>query len=460
MRKELMSVLLMSQALEGFAMNGSIVSLGAMNAEAQRFHQSVNMAIREVRAGRSTTDNAIAVVGGTYQNQLSTLRTQINQRFFDQVRDQELQQEQQTQNLISTRQREISVLQARLSRASGNKGNLHLFEPELRRAEQNVRMARSRAEQTGAPELVTGRQMDRTIERFIKQLNKIKEQIQSGQKTLEEAFERTQERYGDSIESLIGELQDRYEDIVANLNSQHEDERSHLEEAYEQQKTVLERMLAEVNGLNAKLEEEKQLHSYVNRIFVANPSLEPKKIIARAGDIERINDILVRHDTLEGLYEKFKLFTELYGNTELGVCAMPRDLRVLGIYVSQIKTMQRPIAIVGFQEIGGSNWWGEPNVNWGEYQRIIRIVPSAAQRYVYPNCGRASFGGGRVDHCDWKDWNGRVRFISTANSEIARINRENQEKYEADINRAKSVVFPSESFNRLVDQFNEFINRL
>ena len=48
----------------------------------------------------------------------------------------------------------------------------------------------------------------------------------------------------------------------------------------------------------------------------------------------------------------------------------------------------------GFENIGGADWWGESNVDWGEYQRIINLVPEAKRNYVYKNNGRASFGKG------------------------------------------------------------------
>lgn len=200
--------------------------------------------------------------------------------------------------------------------------------------ESAIGRARAQAEQDEIPELVTERQVDRTSRRFSEQLDEIKREVQESRRTLEEAFERTQEKYGDNIDALIGNLQDRYEDILAGVTAQYNERRERIEEAYEQQKALMQRMIDEVAAINLKLEKERELESRISHVFIANPSLKPEKITVRSSDVDNIADIFLKHDTVQKEYIKFTLFSELYGNEDLGITATLQDLAQVKEYVN------------------------------------------------------------------------------------------------------------------------------
>lgn len=458
MKRFLINIVFMSQFWESSAME-SLVSQNFFNAGSDRFHQVLNTAIRDVHDGVSTPDNAIVMVKGAYQNQLRLIRTQLNEVFSERI--QEAQQKADIKHLTMSAQHEIDTLQAQI-RNSSQGANLSFFEAERRRAEENVRNVLADTKQhTFAQELLTSRQVDRTMERFTKELNKIREEIRSGHRTLEEAFGRTEEKYADSIVSLIDNLKDRYEDIVNSIGERHEEEKARLRNAYDQQKAVLERMLEETNSLNAKLEKDKRLCAHVSRIFFANPSLEPKKMLIRAADVERTEDIFKKRVIVEDIYKKFDLFSGLYGNVELGVTATLEDLNLIRTFlelskVTAVEPVREPNVDVHVY----------PNRGWFEesqYNRMIALYNqffgSDPDGHSGGNYGIALAGSRRLILVQW-----RLDLLVKASD---RVNQELEERYNdalavynADVNCAKSIEFPTDAFNHLVDQFNEFVNRL
>lgn len=103
-----------------------------------------------------------------------------------------------------------------------------------------------------------------------------------------------------------------------------------MEEAYEQQKSLMQRMIDEVTAINLKLEKERELADIIHGVYLSNPS--DKFLFSRSfiGDnvqeITAINDLSQRRARVEDLYNKFKLFSSIYGREDLGVKATLADL--------------------------------------------------------------------------------------------------------------------------------------
>jgi len=194
---------------------------------------------------------------------------------------------------------------------------------------------------------------------------------------------------------------------------------------------------------------------YFYNIINMNNIKNRSKIVTRSADICRLG-VLERHKKVNEVYQRILPIKILLGKSDFGIIPTLSDLNNVKNYIDKTNVV-KPETICEFREIGGANWWREPNVDWNEYHRIIAIVPEAKQPYVYENYGRASFGIGRPHHYVWGDWQGRDRFINIGNQGIKRINNERTNLYRRQLNEASAAVFPSRSFDLLIDQFNKFL---
>ena len=452
-----------------------LVSLRFLEESEARFRTNSESILRSVTEESITPEAAIISLRGNHRESLILLRSYLNQRYLGQIEEQRVAQEELIHRITAEKEHEIQVLQERLDTLLHSSGSmsesLRIFDQEKRHAEEDVRKAKEQAEQGKIPELVTERQVDRTSRRFSEQLDKIKKEVQESRKTLEEAFERTQEKYRDNIDALISNLQDRYEDILGNVTEQYNERRERMEEAYEQQKALMQRMIDEVTAINLKLEKERELEARISHVFIANPSLKPEKVVIRSSDIEHIADIFLKHNTVQREYNKFAFFSELYGKTDLGVVATTDDLNAVKQYVNE--TMIAPLTAVEPPKkpylVSTDHGWGNRggDVEWNNGRR------GGPDHGAWVNPALVGWlnGMGEDNFTKWwwnkyaPSWPGEQlnaaveRAMSTYNSRLATYQSQ-KSRYEAQIKHAITQVFPSESFNRLVNQFNEFVSKL
>ena len=453
----------------------TLVSSRFFQESEARFRTHLESVLRSITEGSITPESAIVSIGSDHRESLVMLRSSLNQGYLNQLEEQRVAQEELIRRITSEKEHEIQALQERLDtllHASGSTSeSFRIFNQERRHAEENVRRARAQAEQGEIPELVTERQVDRTSRRFSEQLDEIKREVQESRRTLEEAFERTQEKYGDNIDALIGNLQDRYEDILAGVTTQYNERRERIEEAYEQQKALMQRMIDEVASINLKLEKEKELESRISHVFIANPYLKPEKVVIRSSDVDNIADIFLKHDTVQREYNKFAFFSELYGNTDLGVVATIDDLNAVKQYVNE--TVIAPLTAVEPPKrpylVGTDHGWGNRggDVEWNNGRR------GGPDHGAWVNPALVGWLNrmGEDNFTKWwwnkyaPSWPGEQlnaavgRAMSTYSSRLATYQSQ-KSRYEAQIKHALAQVFPSESFNRLVEQFNEFVSKL
>ena len=315
----------------------TLVSSRFFQESEARFRTHLESVLRSITEGGITPESAIVSICSDHRESLVMLRSSLNQGYLNQLEEQRVAQEELIRRITSEKEHEIQALQERLDtllHASGSTSeSFRIFNQERRHAEENVRRAKAQAEQDEIPELVTERQVDRTSRRFSEQLDEIKREVQESRRTLEEAFERTQEKYGNNIDALIGNLQDRYEDILAGVTTQYNERRERIEEAYEQQKALMQRMIDEVASINLKLEKEKELADIIHGVYLSNPSnpfLFSRSFIGdNVQELRTISDLSQRRSRVEVLYDKFKLFSNIYGREDLGVKATASDLEAV-----------------------------------------------------------------------------------------------------------------------------------
>ena len=419
----------------------------------------------------SIQDNCIAWFG----RYMTELQSHINQAYSMQLRDRHGSMTHDMQEMIAQKNSEISELQARLNALlhadSATAESMRIFDQEMQYAENRVRETRQLAERCEESPLFSNIQIERTINRFGEELNTLKRSIEVGQRTLQESLERVQERYRDNINSLISYLDDRYHDNLSNIERQHNERYQLMIEAYENQKSLMQRMINEATALNTKLENARERHSQISRIFMNNPSLKPEKILVTSAVLSGIANIDERRNKISDLHKTFSLFQSLLGRSDLGITATNNDLQMVRDYIDAIaitpfnekEPLARPVLIGhdnGVHARGGDVEW-----NWG------RRCNGDHHAWVNPHLV------GWLHSMDEKNFT--VRWWNKycppepgilLNAAIARASAtyekrmadyiELKRQYKEQIERATNAAIPSVALDRLITQFNTFVNEL
>lgn len=211
-----------------------------------------------------------------------------------------------------------------------------------------------------------------------------------------------------------------------------------------------------INELKSELEKAREAAErrfQINCIFRGSPQLKPEKILIQSYNLNNITDIVEKHKITEEVFDKLKLFKVLYKDAN--------DLDALEDYVEQTtipsmpdKPMEKPILPIVGNRGGELEWSG--NTAWinGQMQNWLRAMGIHNFPPNYDNKkGEWSWGTQRYLH-DWKP---------RAESEYARrltIYEQQMADRNSRIAQAKAMPFPSDSFDRLVSQFNSFVNEL
>lgn len=169
------------------------------------------------------------------------------------------------------------------------------------------------------------------------------------------------------------------------------------------------------SGISASEVQKKELQTCLRTIFVNN-SLQPEKMKICGANIDRIWDIFEKRKVVEKMYKKFQLFSKLYGRTELGVTATQKDLSNILKYLKNTEI----------------------------------TFPISVSRSYFPESDTfVAFGSTASPFADK---------ISMGKQFNALRDAESRRLYEDEVNRAKTVKFPSEAFDRLAEQFNVFVD--
>ena len=251
------------------------------------------------------------------------------------------------QKEISQKEAEIIRLQGRLDEllkdAPQTAESLKIYDRFIRRAEKNVSEAKEKTEHFDAPELVGEKQINDTFKGFSEKLNEIRSEVQEGkdnlEKTIREVFEKTQRQYEDSTNTLLKNLEYRYDDIVEGVEERYKDQKKYLAEAYDRQIAIMNDKINEFMALNAQLEKDKELLSLINSVYRSNPDDEFIRnhsfISGNVQEMKDIEDLFTRRNQVENIYNKIKLFSDLFGREDLGVKAKPSDLETIRIWLDR-----------------------------------------------------------------------------------------------------------------------------
>ena len=441
---------------------------------ALRFKEELNKSAQRINQG-SEMGNEITTLGNFCQNEFEDVRKEANGIFQKWVEKEKLKQEKEINNVIKEKDKEIEKLQTTINellKGSPNiRENIKIYDNQRKDAERKIKKMKEETRTINIPEMLTRDQVNDTLATLHEELNEIKEEIQHNannvSRDVEDVLKETQYMYKANIKSLVSSLKSQFHRNLNDIASQYNDKEKHLKEAYEAQKDVLNKMIDEIRKLNFDLEKKNQLGSRVSHVFIANSSLKPEKIMVRSFDINNILDINLKHNKVQDEYNKFVLFSELYGNKDLDIVATKNDLNAVKQYVDNT-------AIIPFTAVPPPQRPSVENV-------IMTFRPLFSKLYTVPhiledwlnNMGENNYiksindngGGGLfVFETNYDKIRHSVdaaiqRATSTYNNRLTAY-QNSKKQHEDQIDKAQAAIFPSESFNRLVDQFNAFVNMI
>ena len=222
-----------------------------------------------------------------------------------------------------------------------------------------------------------------------------------------------------------------------------------LECSHQHEISSLQEQLDETKRQKTKAEQLIALRGLLLQIPVADKSI----ITERAINIEQLG-ILERHAKVSELYKKFSVYKELFGRNDLGVVATKQDLTSVKKYIHDTTVRKKPIQPTMIREI--RNGFINRHVSFSEMTFLMKKygMLDIAWNYEGTDIGEVhkSWAYG-PEHENIRMFN---HFKDIENT--YRKNTYNKELalYNSEYDRALHAVFPSESFNRLVDQVNKF----
>lgn len=306
-----------------------------------------------------------------------------------------------------------------------------------------------------------------TFEQFNEKLNDIQNEVQKCNDNIEklgDVLKKIQKQYEDNTNNLLKNLECRYNDIIVSVEDKYKGLGKDLAKAYDRQIDIIN----EFTTLNAQQEKDKKLQGQISRVFIANPSLKAEKIMIRSSDIMRIDDLSNRHSTAKSHYDRFVLCSELFSNKE----EMPK----IKAYLDQLENlpsqfehiMKREVrwgdlfdAFGDIKEFARSRdyrqWCGLHHIDEGLFQQgHIKGGNGVCHNYgsarVWPG-SRFGWMNSDVDYYSHKIGHIILEDIDKENNRRQKHNEELQKQIQ-------NTIFPSEAFDSLVDQFNEFISKL
>lgn len=254
--------------------------------------------------------------------------------------------------------------------------------------------------------------------------------------------------------NTVGEVQ-KNNDINKNISNLKNDINKEYieidEESNEKSIEVVEKVndksVETINNLEEKLNdiqvdyENMKKENNLYKILV--PSLTKNKSIIKLTSEDIIHmSIPERINKLEELYQEFLLFSDLYGKFDLGIIPTLKDLEDIKNYKENIKVNK--LELIKYIEENDNDLC---QINWDEYERITDIVPESREYVcVYEYEGKAYFN----NFCE------KEKFIKIGNEGIDRVNEIKMVSYNNELERASSIEFPTEAFDKLVNQLNIF----
>lgn len=192
------------------------------------------------------------------------------------------------------------------------------------------------------------------------------------------------------------------------------------------------------------------------RTIMYDANLNPRRdlIMENAANVLSM-EIIGRYNFLNRLYEnKLSKFAPLFSANGLEA-----DLMMLSSYIQQIRVTEVNETEEPNVDVHNVNWWNEPTILEGPYRRMLALhqrlfgtIPSEDNGNWYEYGIVHMSGGHRNRHGWWK-----LAPIAEAANRVNAELRRRRDAYNASVSRANAIPFPSDSWTRLVEQYNQFL---
>ena len=266
-------------------------------------------------------------------------------------------------------------------------------------------------------------------------------------------------------------LDDKHKSQMRTLAMLAQSEKNRQRDAFDREMEAKNAELEEARNEKIRVEKEKELQGQISRVFLANPSLSREIIMIRSEEINRMTDIFKKRAAIQARYSKFAPFSSLLGREDLGVTATVNDLNAVRRYVDE--TAIAPLTAVpprgrphlvnvdhGWGNRGGNTEWNNGCRGGANHDAWVNPV---LVRWL-KEMGEYNFTEkwGNKYAPQWPNeqlWAAIDRATSTYNNRLNAYKTQ-KSQYEARIRHAQAVAFPSDAFDRLVEQFNTFLSKL
>ncbi|MBR1734461.1 MAG: hypothetical protein IJ730_03290, partial [Alphaproteobacteria bacterium] len=217
----------------------------------------------------------------------------------------------------------------------------------------------------------------------------------------------------------------------------------------------------EVENLETQLvEKDRQLDqaekiNTLRGILLHIPITDKTPIMLRAANLIEL-DILERHNKVDELYKRFLPFSELFGRRDLGVVATPQDLTRVKEYITATYISPKPTRPTFICDVhSGPKSWNK-YVSFSDMTFLMRKYGMLDIAWNYEGTDWGEVHTSWAYGPEWKNIEMFNHFKEKENTERICIYNNKLSKHNQEYRQASTQVFPSESFNRLVDNVNRF----
>jgi len=457
--------------------NKELVSKDFYQNTTLRFKNELKRSVQRINHG-SELEKEVMILEKFCENEFEGFGEKFKNIIQEWMKEEKLQQERIMNDTFKEKDEKIQELEARLNRllngSPNARDNLKAYDHQIQNANENIKKIQQ--EIVVIPEMLTKDQIDDILKDIHEELNEIKDEIKQNtddvSRNMENVLNQTQYMYKTNIKSLVKHLKWQLNQNLTDMATKYNEKEKNLIKEYEAKEKGLQAMVDQISKMNSDLEKKSQLKSRIHHVFMINPSLRPEKILIRSFDIQQIGDPMLKHNRLQQEYNKFVLFSELYGKTELGVFATTEDLNAVNHYSNTpvpVEPQPYPhfpnIRHEFFANLDQTDWcyYNDPFLTLKKYvmvnQKLIKWLEEMGEmisnkmissKKITPFSGLLNVDKVVIELTILNE--AKQRALTTYNNRMA-LYRTQKSQYEA-------LVFPTEAFNRLVDQFNEFVNRL
>ncbi|OUM59013.1 hypothetical protein PIROE2DRAFT_15581 [Piromyces sp. E2] len=179
-----------------------------------QFAERLKDSIKKINEG-SDISNEVDGICNYCRNEFENARDQLNKEIMKQIDNKQATREKEVQNIINGKDEEIKA---------------------KKEAEEKVNQTRQKTKDIIVLDVITKEEIDRMMGYISQQLNEIRDEVQYGHESVENAFRLTEFLYGSNMNALLGNITSQYEKSLNMIAIQYKEKEDYLKNAYEEEK--------------------------------------------------------------------------------------------------------------------------------------------------------------------------------------------------------------------------------